>query len=64
MVASITSRLTKSESNLLDLARLGVVDSLLRHIQNEEKDLRKESLGALANFCGHGIVDCDANKCF
>lgn len=45
------------EANLLDMFKLGVVDILLKIIQTEEKESRREALAALATFSGNGIKE-------
>jgi transcriptional accessory protein Tex/SPT6 len=50
------SGLAKNEANLLALVKLGVVESFFKYIQGEEKEARRECLGALASFANHAKV--------
>ncbi len=52
--AALASSLAKNDSNLGDLLKLGAFDSLVRHSQGEDKESRREAVGALASFCGNG----------
>lgn len=44
------------ENNSAELVRLGVLDELFRDIQGEDKESRREALGALVYLCGNGNI--------
>ncbi|KAJ3369243.1 Armadillo repeat-containing protein 3 [Kappamyces sp. JEL0680] len=51
--ASIVAALAKNETNLLELVKLGAVEGLVRMLMTEEKDYKRECLGALACLSTH-----------
>jgi len=45
-----------NDTNLVDFVKLGVLDILFRHIQGEDRDSKRESMGALASFSGNSKI--------
>jgi HEAT repeat protein len=53
--AIIISALAKNDINQLEFTKNGVIEQLLKYLQSEDKDQRRESVGALTSFCITGI---------
>lgn len=53
---------SKNEINQAEFVKLGVLDQLFKHIQNEEVEPRRESIGALTSFSNNGIINLNSQN--
>lgn len=54
--AVVISALARNDANLQEFLRMGTLESLIKHLQGDDKEIKRECMAALASFAGNPRV--------